>query len=504
MKYSIFKRALLATSIIGLSVSCTDLEEEIFDQLTVENFPRSEADYAAALGAAYTGLYPFGNNNNVWGLQEISSDEVVVPTRGTDWGDGGQWRQIHNHEFTVENPLINGGWTFCFGGVATCNRLIFQFEQLGTPGTEIAISELRALRALYYLWLIDLYGNVPIVEDFAGADPNPSNNSRAEVFSFIESELSDDVLANLSQESGGAAYSKVNYWTAKMILAKLYLNAEVYTGTPRYDEAEEIIDEIINSGNYSLAGDYFSMFSANNEGSPETIFAIPYDEIFAPGFNLPMMTLHYGSQATYNLTQQPWNGFCSLQEFYESYDDNDVRKSVNFIEGPQFTSGNAPVIDDSAEAEDPDGPQVNFTPNIDALDDALRQQGVRIGKYEFELGATDNLNNDFPIFRYTDVLLMKAEVALRRGDQATALNMTNMVRARAGAEEYEVLTLDELLAERGREMFVEAHRRTDLIRFGAFDDPWWEKGATQDFKSLFPIPAQQLNANSNLQQNEGY
>ena len=501
----IFKSTFIAAAITLSLGGCTDLDEEIFDELTSADFPRSDEEYIAALGAAYTSLYNFGNNNTVWGLQEVTSDEVAVPTRGRDWDDGGTWRQLQTHDFNSELGFFNNGWSFCFGGVATCNRLIFQFEQLrdqGTQGTEASIAELQALRALYYLWLIDMYGNVPIVTAFAGADPNPANNTRTEVFNFIEQELIDS-FDLLDTSVGGAAYGRMNYWAAKTVLAKLYLNAEVYTGTPRYDDAEEVIDEIINSGNFALAGDYFDNFAVENQSSPEFIFAIPYDEVFAKGFNLPMMTLHYGSEDTYNIGEQPWNGFCTLQEFYESYDDDDVRKE-SFITGPQITTTGEPVEDPSVEVEDPDGPQVVFTPNIDALDDALRQQGARIGKFEFEVGLTRDLNNDFPVLRYGDVLLMKAEVALRQGDQSTALMMANQLRRRAEVEEFNEINLESLLAERGREMFVEGHRRSDLIRFGAFNDAWWEKPISPAHTQLFPIPFAQINANPSLQQNPGY
>ena len=111
-----------------------------------------------------------------------------------------------------------------------------------------------------------------------------------------------------------------------MLLAKLYLNAEVYTGTPQWAKVITACDEIINSGLYSLEANYFTNFNVNNQGSKEFIFAIPYDEIFFQGFELGTQTLHYGNQNTYNFTQQPWNGFCTLEEFYNSYDDTDLRK----------------------------------------------------------------------------------------------------------------------------------------------------------------------------------
>ncbi|RMG23908.1 MAG: RagB/SusD family nutrient uptake outer membrane protein, partial [Bacteroidetes bacterium] len=284
--------------------------------------------------------------------------------------------------------------------------------------------------------------------------------------------------------------------------AKLYMNAEIYTGTPQWDKAEQHIDALINSGNFSLMGNYFDNFKTENSGSTEFIYAIPYDQVFAQGFNLVMRTLHYGSQETYNLTAQPWNGYCSLEEFYNSFEEDDIRRN-SFIVGPQFKSNGDPVIDSGFD--DPDGPQVNFKPFINELaPQAWRDAGARIGKFEFALGATPDLSNDFPVFRYSDVLLMKAEVLLRKGDEAGALVYVNMLRDRAGVAPFTTLTMDDLLAERGREMCFEAYRRQDLIRFGKYNDPWWEKPASDPTKNIYPIPRGQIDANKNLVQNPGY
>ena len=172
--------------------------------------------------------------------------------------------------------------------------------------------------------------------------------------------------------------------------------------------------------------------------------------------------------------------------------------------GPQFTSAGDPVIDDAAESDDPDGSQLNFTPEIFSLTRALRQQGARIGKFEFRQGHLANLSNDFPVFRYADVLLMKAEAEFRLGNSAVALSLVNQVRARAGVAPFTSLTADNLLAERGREMFAEGWRRSDLIRFGKYNDAWWEKPVSSSTVNLFPIPLPQIDANPNLTQNPGY
>lgn len=516
---NIFKLLVAGAFLFVFMPGCTNLDEEIFSEFTDENFPTTENQFISALGATYTSLYGFGGHNAYLSLQEVSSDEIMIPQRGSDWFDGGIWLRVHRHEMTPAEGAIENAWNFCYGGISTCNRVTALFESLVAEGKVDAadaaafIGEVKVLRALYYYWLLDMYGNVPIVTSFADADPNPATKSRSEVYNFVETELSANV-PNLSQTKDLSTYARVNFYTGQAILAKLYLNAEVYTGTAQLDKAIAACDAIINSGQYSLEGNYFSNFNEDNIGSGENIFAVPYDENQAQGFFLPAMTLHYSSQETFNLTFQPWNGYCTLQEFYNSYDDNDVRKGEpgnqkvrgNFHAGQQFKAdGVTPLIDSGFD--DPDGENIHFTPEINEhFPGCYRQAGARVGKFEFANGAMNNLNNDFPIFRYADIVLAKAEALWRKDNaSAEALALVNMVRARAGVEAYTELTAENLLAERGREMFYEGWRRSDLIRFGKFQDEWDFKPADAgDHTNLMPIPANQIAANPNLQQNPGY
>lgn len=501
-RLSLLALLLVVVVLPTLNTGCTNLDEELFSEVTADNFFQSDEEFISALGAAYTSLY--GYMGDYYGMQSVSSDEVVVPTRGNDWDDGGHWRRLHQHLYTPDDPLIGGSWSFCYSGIATCNRLIFQFNQLEVEGSEVFTAELEVLRALFYYWLLDTYGNVPIVDQFDVPDDfAPSNASRSEVYTFVEEEITRN-LGNLSKSVDGSTYARINYYVAQAILAKLYLNAEVYTGTAQWSKAGDAADEIINSGAYSLAGSYFENFVEDNAGSPENIFMIPYDQVFAQGNNLVMRTLHYGSQATYNLTAQPWNGYSSVQEFYDSFDDDDLRKNM-FIVGPQFASDGSRLEDSGAEDNDPDGPPLTFMPEINELGpNALRQAGARIGKWEFANGATEHLSNDMAIFRYADILLVKAEVMMRSGDEAGALAIVNQFRERAGIEGYTTLDEESFLAERSREMAFETHRRQDLIRFGKYGDAWWEKTASEECKELFPIPRGQLDANKNLSQNDCY
>ncbi len=549
-KFKIFNRFLLIGLLVAVtSQSCTNLDEDLYSEVTPDNFFQTEEQFVSAMAAAYTSLRGYASGD-YFALSEISTDEMVVPTRGQDWDDGGHWRRLHLHSWNFEDPVPGGVWGFAFGGISNCNRMIYTFEVLIEEGkvdpdfAEPFFAELRVLRAFFYYVLIDVYGNVPIVTKFAGADPAPPNKSRAEVFQFIINDLNENI-PKLSKAVDQSTYARVNYYVGQMILAKMYLNAEAWIGQPMWDDAITALDKIINDGKYTLEPNYFTNFDESSEVSKEFIFALPYDEVFYGGFNLNMRTLHYGSQDTYNLTSQPWNGFCSLEEFYNSYDDDDLRKGKpglpdapytgrgNFLVGYQFKSNGEPVIDTGAEDNDPDGPHLNFTPEINELGpQALRQAGARIGKWEFALGSTPNMSNDYGVFRYADVLLMKAEALWRLSGNATdaeALALVNLVRSTHGgpaiglitsldgpvsfAPELGVIPGGELLNERGREMAFESSRRQDLIRWGLFDnvDKWappvnnpGDVIGTGDYLELYPIPRGQLDANKNLVQNPGY
>lgn len=546
--------------LLFLFFSCTDLDESIQTQVTPDQFFQNERQFVSALGDAYTilgtggGSAPgYGGHNGFTSIQEVSSDEALIPHRGPDWFDGGVWLRTHRHTFQTDETAINNAWVFLFAGVNSSNRLITQFNSLiedGSVDPELAndfIAELEVLRSLFYLNLLDTFGNVPIIRNFEITE-QPGNNpdfqaGRTELFNFIETTIKENI-DKLSTDVS-ATFGRMNQFVAHMMLAKLYMNAEVYVGEPMWDEAITQLDAVADGG-YSLADNYRANFVTNNSNSPEIILAIPYDKVQLQGFNLGQMTLHYQQQSTFQLDSQPWNGYATMGAFYNSHIDPEENpgpqgevlgldglpttgtlddRIVNYSAGLQRTPSGEPIQDASFrvtnDASDEqrgtvdDDPVVVLRPQLDELEpNTNREAGARILKYEIEQGALPDLSNDFVIYRYADVLLLKAEALMRSTgieNNQQARDLVNQVRNRAGVDDFQTLTFEKLLAERGREMFYEVVRRQDLIRFDgdeggetAFNDPWRFKGITPATANVFPIPLDQIEANPNLNQNPGF
>ncbi len=503
----------LITALFFGATSCTDLEEEIKGDFTSKFDPANQgvgiknnvnkASPSDGLQGAFSRLLSgTANHGSYFSVQEISTDEAVITQKGGDWFDGGIWLTMHKHQFTSTGiGGINGAWGDIYGGIFQCNDL------LKTATAPANIAQLRMLRAYFYWRLLDLFGNVKIVTT-PGVDVPQS--TRAQVYDFCVSEL---IAALPDLPAGRGDYGRASKGAANALLARLYLNAGVYKGTPEYDKAIAAADAVINSGVYNLATDYKTVFSPDNVDNIEHILVATYDEATGGGMNFAQMTLHYPSQLTYNLAQQPWNGYSTLEEFYNSYDAADKRRANNFIVGPQKDINGNPILDLAFDKADTDGPEINYTPKINELaPNGSRQAGARLGKFSFKKGQNPDMDNDFPVLRYGEVLLNKAEALFRKngfGD-ATGLALVNQIRARAGVPAFTSITEGQLLAERGRELFQESLRRTDLIRFGAWENAWWEKPSTagKTHQRLFPIPNEQILATASsankLTQNPGY
>lgn len=264
-KFSALKFLFVGLLMVAFTQSCTDLDEELFDTVTPDNFFKTDEEFIAALGAAYTSLYAIGNHGGYVSANEVASDEAMIPQRGQDWFDGGVWLRQHAHTYNFEEGHFNGSWNQLYGGVNNCNRLIAQFESLANPDTDPFIAELKVLRGYFFWQLLDMFGNIPLSTDFADTEP-PATTPRAEVYNFLVNDLETEV-PKLTKAKDGTTYGRVTYWVGKSILAKLYLNAEIYSGKAEWTKAAAACDEIINSGLYNLEGDYFTNFNENNSGS---------------------------------------------------------------------------------------------------------------------------------------------------------------------------------------------------------------------------------------------
>lgn len=493
------------TGMMIFNQSCTNLDSTVYDRADASNFPATESDLNAVIGSSYGTLRSFVDDPFV--LQETTTDEVVVPTRGPDWYDDGRWQQLARHQFTPVIPSnINGAWEAFYRSIANVNINIATLKESSLATKATTIAELRGIRALNYYYLVDLFGNVPILTEDSPAG-NPVQNTRAEVFNFIEKELKE-AIPSMRNENSVAMYGRMSRGAGHALLAHVYLNAEVFTGTPRWAQAAAEADSVINSKLYSLSANFLDNFTINNDknGSMmENIFVIPYDKVFATGNTFHMRTLHYALQSKYGLGVSPWNGYCTYADFYSTFTDQDARKKM-WLAGPQTgPDGRVIQYDDRVDGQRHD---LNFTPEINALERALAYQGVRFQKFQIQANnLIEHQDNDFPIFRYSSVLMTKAEALIRQGKAAEALPYINQVRKRAGVADFTAadLTLDNLLKEYGREFAFEGRRRTDLIRFKSFTQKAWQfKPVTDPKYNLMPIPATQMNSNPLLKQNPGY
>ncbi len=488
------KKIAIFATIFLFTFSCTKLDEEIYDGIPEDQFPENETQAALAVVPTYKELADLIDDAGWWfWAQEVTSDEIVFPQRLADWDDGGKWKVLHQHAWNNNTDAVNSMWSHMYDGVFEANKAIDELLPLASePSAQVTIAKLKVLRAFYYYLLIDNYGDVPYVTAFFEAPAQPEKAARADIFDAIVSEV-EESLPYLPSVANNFAVSKGMAFT---LLAKLYLNSEVYTGVARWAEAEAYTDSVILSSSYMLEAEPLAPFATDNQNSRENIFTIPFDETDFKGFRLHMRTLHYLHNQTFNMAVGTWNGFAAVEDHFNTFSNDDLRKQ-GFLYGPQFDSNGQPLFDETAAAP------LDINPEIPALVidasysfEQIRMSGARVAKFEIKAGATENLDNDFPLFRYADVLLMKAEAMIRQGGNGD--EFVNEIRTRAGLSPWSGVTLDMLLEERGRELFCEGHRRQDLIRYGKFGNSWWEKPSSSSAEEIFPIPQWAIDANPNL------
>lgn len=505
--------SLLCLLGMGYMTSCTNLDEEIYSQIPSDKFFKTEQDVIMAAGRAYAWMRW---QTSLWGAFTVvtnSADEAVTPYRdGGQWYNNKEWVNLHLHDFKTDDPQIYNTYNFYAEGVALCNQVL---QQIGMSSIEFEsknqiLSEIKILRAYLYYCAADWFGSVPIQTDFTDISL-PSQSSRESICNFIIKEINENIDI-LPTESRGNNYGRCTQAMANVLKAKIYLNWEKWFGKPCWDDVIESCNAVIGTS-YILEPDYFANFCIRNESSRENIFAIPFDPLDG-GVNSFQWTmycysLHPNTAQTFGFPAICWNGICAQEDFYNSYSDNDIRKK-SWLSGLQYTKGGSPILNMY-------GGQLNYRPQINGLwvdNPAKDDDGVRCNKWEYgsEIDVNYNMDNDYAIFRYADVLMMKAEALMRKNGNVASqevVDLVNQIRRRAfnnSENDYTItsLTMDEFLAELGREFAWEMHRRNDLIRFNKWTQTWWEKESKSNYVELYPIPARIISVNSNIKPTPGY
>jgi len=482
-------------------------------QLTGSAPPVSFSPYSGSPLEGLYSMFRFGlaNHGSLYSLNEVSSDEFAVTQKGGDWYDGGIWLDVHRHDFKPSSGPIKGSWDLLFTKTIVANQAL---TQVGLSRSDML--QAKGVRAYNVAVMMDMFGNIPHPVTMM-----PQLTS-AEVFDWLISELTEIIQDELFKNSSiNPIY--FNYYAALALRHRLYLNAPVYKDGVDTDEmyAKALADaeEIINSGKYSLEAVYADNFKVDNDSSKENIFTIPFDEESFGGMNFAQMNFHYATQLKYNLDAQPWNGYATLEEFYNLYVDQDKNppvqlekvwkgKAVAKVDGTKDNRLSNFLVGPQAQldfAADDDQVLLNYTPEINELSpNSQRQAGARNNKYAVAQFAKADMSNNFVLFRLGEMYLGAAEAAFRLGDTTKALAYINVIRQRANVAPFQTLNAQRILDERGREMYSELIRRQDLIRFNKFNEAWWEKPESESYKNIFPIPQEILNTMPFLQQNPGY
>ncbi|MFT4204442.1 MAG: RagB/SusD family nutrient uptake outer membrane protein [Chitinophagaceae bacterium] len=523
---------------------------------TEDVFPQTEEQFQSLIGPVYISLRGHFALTYFF-VSECSTDEAILPAFGGNWYDGGSYANLHWHTWTVDHNWVTTAWNDVTNLIGTCNQTLYILDQAEDGDTKnTSLAEVKTIRAYAYWELMDLYGGVPLDTLY----PSPGLQARAtrtQVFNYVESELKA-AIPYLKTDVSQATYGMPTLYLAYALLARLYLNAEIYTGTSRNDDCIAACDTIINANKFSVQprSTYLSMFYPDNGPSTQSefIFAIPYDPSVSSGYlfygrydlnrNLGMKYGYAGSTVGANVdpivNQTTGNGLvntkpsgprATLSSFLNYFlsDTNDIRLN-QWLYGTQYWDDGNPIQVATTKLgynqfySGTDGSDTYvYDLSIDTAiqlrqsttlfdcgnDEIAWNQGARnIKFYPDANSSTRNQNNDAPVFRYSEILLTKAEAILRGGTATsghTALSLVNEIRDnRSTSSQWTSVTLEELYEERCREFAWECLHRTDMIRFGKFEDIYGFKTNTESYRRLFPIPTAAITANSKLEQNTGY
>lgn len=477
-----------------------------------------------------------GTGRGIYDLNTFTTDEAIMPTRGGDWYDGGFWQGLYLHRWGVNNEAIYATWEYLYRTVILCNGSLERIQDFAEkhPKENVAdcVAEVRALRAMFYYYIMDLFGSVPLIEKSDPAVEDIVQEKRSKVFNFIVKELteSSSILSKERSNQPGVYYGRMTQPVVWFLLAKLALNAEVYTDDDWTDgsrpDGKSIFFEVegqrlnawqtvnyycekITVAGYTLEKDYTANFAVFNESSEENIFVIPMSKtLYTNQFIYLFRSRHYNHAKAYGLSGE--NGSSATKEVLETFGYDtpqvDARFDYCYFAGPvKDLEGNQILLDDGVT------PLVYEPWNV-ALDVSgkpyEKTAGARMKKYEVDkTGLKDGklLDNDIVLFRYADVLLMQSEAKVRNGEDGDA--ELNLVRSRVGMAP-RTATLKNLLDERMMELAWEGWRRQDMIRFGVFTRSYSCRpqlpGEENGYTTVFPIPEKVIDMNPQLHQHKGY
>ena len=477
-----------------------------------------------------------GTGRGIYDLNTFTTDETIMPTRGGDWYDGGFWQGLYLHRWGVNNEAIYATWEYLYRTVILCNGSLERIQDFAEkhPEENVAdcVAEVRALRAMFYYYIMDLFGSVPLIEKSDPAVEDIVQEKRSKVFNFIVKELteSSSLLSEERSNQPGVYYGRMTQPVVWFVLAKLALNAEVYTDDDWTDgsrpDGKSIFFEVegqrlnawqtvnyycekITAAGYTLEKDYTANFAVFNESSEENIFVIPMSKtLYTNQFICLFRSRHYNHAKAYGLSGE--NGSSATKEVLETFGYDtpqvDARFDYCYFAGPvKDLEGNQILLDDGVT------PLVYEPWNV-ALDVSgkpyEKTAGARMKKYEVDkTGLKDGklLDNDIVLFRYADVLLMQSEAKVRNGENGDA--ELNLVRSRVGMAP-RTATLENLLDERMVELAWEGWRRQDMIRFRVFTRSYSCRpqlpGEENGYTTVFPIPEKVIDMNPQLHQHKGY
>ena len=537
------KHRFLALSILALSLSMTSCldetpkdqipESEIYDSAN-NLYVNAVASLYNYIGAHEEGEGLQGTCRGIYDYNTLTTDEAIMPIRGGNWYDGGLWKNMYNHTWTATDTDLYNVWKYLYKVIVLSTRSLETIEQYKSLLTEQQHleyqAEVRALRAMFYYYAMDMFGRVPVLESSAQKIADIQQSNRSEVFRYIVKELQTvaPLLPNEHSNLQGNYYGRVTRPVAWFLLAKLALNAEVYADDNWTDESRPdgknimfAVDgtqknawqtcihycDLIADAGYSLESDYTKNFAVHNENSRENIFTIPLDKmLYQNEFHYLFRSRHYAHGGAYGGASE--NGTCAtlhtmaVNGYNTASPDN--RLDMNFYTGKVEVDGKYVTLDDGTPLEyKPLAVEQNLTASK-----YIETAGARMKKYEVDRTAYSDgrmPDNDIVLYRYADVLLMKAEAKVRNGESGDV--ELNAVRSRVGMT-YKTATLDNLLDERLLELVWEGWRRQDMIRFGiyaqAYDIHTPSDADKKGYTIVFPIPEKARELNTNLKQNPGY